>query len=298
MDLQRATEVFAEVRPRLFGIAYRMLGSALDAEDLVQEVWLRWQAADRTAVANPAAYLATAITRLAINAATTARATRETYIGPWLPEPVDTSADPQLGAERAAGLEFAMLLLLERLSPAERAAYVLREAFDYPYDQIAEITQGTEVAARQLVSRARKRIAAQRRVPVAATDQRRLLTAFLSAAMAGDLSTLERLFAQDVVSYTDGGGVKGAARIPVAGAQKVAKFVAAFSGRFWQGIEIRWIEVNGQPGAALSRTGSVVAVVALTATGEGIEQLLWTMNPAKLTGVPNMPVTDGGANLS
>src|SRR3954463_10054653 len=130
--------VFAGVRPRLFGIAYRMLGSAAEAEDIVQDVWLRWQAADHSVVLDPPAFLATTATRLAINLAQSARSRREMYVGPWLPEPVDTSTDPQLGAERGQALEFAVLLLLEKLSPTERAAYILREAFDYPYRQIAE----------------------------------------------------------------------------------------------------------------------------------------------------------------
>ncbi|MDQ7906072.1 sigma factor [Phytohabitans sp. ZYX-F-186] len=132
-DLEEAAAVFTSLRPRLFGIAYRMLGSASEAEDLVQDVWLRWQAYDRAAVVNPGAFLATTATRLAINALQSARARRETYIGPWLPEPVDTSADPYLGAERGAALELATLVLMEKLTLTERAAYVLREAFDYPY---------------------------------------------------------------------------------------------------------------------------------------------------------------------
>lgn len=136
-DLDEAAAVFLGVRPRLFGIEYRMLGSASEAEDLVQEAWLRWQAYDRAAVLDPAAFLATTTTRLAINALQSARARRETYVGPWLPEPVDTSADPYLGAERGEALEFATLLLMEKLTPNEGAAYVLREAFDHPYGQIA-----------------------------------------------------------------------------------------------------------------------------------------------------------------
>jgi RNA polymerase sigma-70 factor (ECF subfamily) len=281
-DLDQAAAVFAEVRPRLFGIAYRMLGSAIDAEDLVQETWLRWQNCDRSVVANPGAYLATAITRLAINAGQTARARHETYIGPWLPEPVDTSADPQLGAERGAVLEFAVLLLLEKLTPTERAAYVLREAFDYPYRQIAEIVQSTEVAARQLVSRGRKRLAAERRTPVAAPEQRRLLTAFMAAARAGDMSTLEQLFAADVVSYADGGGVVRASRIPVRGAKTVAKYIRAFVDRFWVGVDFAWVEANGQPGALLRRDGVPFAVVTVTTSDQGIDQVLWMMNPGKL----------------
>lgn len=284
-DLGRAADVFAEVRPRLFGIAYRMTGSVLDAEDLVQEVWLRWQAADRSAVAHPGAYLATAITRLAINAGQTARARHETYVGQWLPEPVDTSADPQLGAERGAALEFAVLLLLENLSPTERAAYVLREAFDYPYGQIAEIVQTTEATARQLVSRGRKRLTAERRTAAAAPEQRRLLEAFVSAARAGDLSALEKLFAADVVSYSDGGGVARASRIPVRGAGTVAKFVRAFANRFWVGVDVTWVEVNGQPGALLWRDGGAYALVTVTTSAEGIDQVLWQLNPGKLAAI-------------
>ena len=177
-DLEEAAAVFMSLRPRLFGIAYRMLSSANDAEDLVQEVWLRWQVYDRGTVLNPAAFLATTTTRLAINALQSARVRRETYIGPWLPEPVDTSADPYLGAERGEALEFAALLLMEKLTPNERAAYVLREAFDYPYAQIADILQSTEPAARQLVSRARKHMAGERRRPASAARQRELLTSF------------------------------------------------------------------------------------------------------------------------
>src|ERR1700742_2771522 len=135
---------FAGVRPRLFGIAYRMLGSAAEAEDVVQDVWMRWQSTNRNAIENPPAYLATTTTRLCINLTQSAHSRRESYIGTWLPEPVDTGADPGIGAERGEALKLAVLLLLEKLSPTERAAYVLREAFDYSYDQIASILQMEE----------------------------------------------------------------------------------------------------------------------------------------------------------
>jgi RNA polymerase sigma factor (sigma-70 family) len=191
-DLEEAAGVFTSLRPRLFGIAYRMLSSAAEAEDLVQDVWLRWQMCDRGAVADPAAFLATTTTRLAINALQSARVRRETYIGPWLPEPVDTSADPYLGAERGEALEFAALLLMEKLTPGQRGAYVLREAFDYPYAQIADILQSTEPAVRQLVCRARKDMTGRRRAPARAPVQRQLLTSFISAARSGDMTALER----------------------------------------------------------------------------------------------------------
>jgi RNA polymerase sigma-70 factor (TIGR02957 family) len=281
-DLAHAVALFSEVRPRLFGIAYRMLGSAAEAEDLVQEVWLRWQAADRGAVLNPGAYLATAITRLAINASQSARARRETYIGPWLPEPVDTSADPYLGAERDEALNFAVLLMLEKLSPHERAAYILREAFDYPYDEIAGILQSSEPAVRQLVSRARKHLRAERRTPASGPQHRRLLEAFVVAARTGDLAALETLLAKDVVSYSDGGGIRGASRIPVFGALRVAKYHRAFADRFWDGLEVDWATANGQSAAVLRRDGAVCAVLAIDVADERIDQVLWILNPAKI----------------
>jgi DNA-directed RNA polymerase specialized sigma24 family protein len=247
-------------------------------------VWLRWQSCDRSTVENPPAFLATVATRLAMNAAQSARARHETYIGPWLPEPVDTSADPLLGAERGEALEFAVLLLLEKLTPAERAAYVLREAFDYPYAQIADIIQLAEPAVRQLVSRARKHLTAERRKPAPASEQRRLLDAFLIAAQSGDLSRLEELFATDVVSYSDGGGVaKLAARIPVAGRTRVAKFIVAFSSHYWVDTELRAIEVNGQPAVVISRSGVPENIVSITTSADGIEQVLWMMNPEKIS---------------
>ena len=280
-DLEAATAVFTQVRPRLFGIAYRMLSSVTEAEDLLQDVWLRWQAYDRSTVANPEAFLATTTTRLAINVLQSAWKRRETYIGPWLPEPVDTEADPYLGAERAEALQFASLLLMEKLTPNERAAYVLREAFDYSYAQIADILSSTEPAVRQLVSRARKHITGERRAPVAAAEQRELLTTFLTAARMGDLTALERLFTPDVTSLSDGNGRKGVARTPVAGAERVAKFLKAISTWFWDGVEIRWATTNGQTSAVLVRDGSAYGLITVGATADGIDQILWLVNPEK-----------------
>jgi RNA polymerase sigma factor (sigma-70 family) len=182
---------FMSVRPRLFGIAYRMLGSAAEAEDVVQDVWVRWQTADRSVVRDAAAFLATTTTRLAINVMQSARSRRETSAGPWLPEPVDTSADPELGAEHGEGLEAGILLLLEHLSPTERAAYILREAFDYTYRDIANVLRLEEANARQVVTRARQHVADGRRMPAHSTEQRRLLKAFIAAAHNGDVASLE-----------------------------------------------------------------------------------------------------------
>src|SRR5499427_6712675 len=215
---------FAGVRPRLFGIAYRMLGSASEAEDVVQDVWLRWQSVNRKAVEHPPAFLATTTTRICINLAQSAQNRHETYVGTWLPEPVDTSADPGLGAERSEALKLAVLLILEKLSPTERAAYVLREAFDYSYDQIASILQMEEANVRQLVSRARKHIEDGRRTSVSSNEQRRFLEAFVAAAQKGDMTALEGLFAEDVVSYSDGGGLVRAASVPVSGTWRDSEF--------------------------------------------------------------------------
>jgi RNA polymerase sigma-70 factor (ECF subfamily) len=181
---------FLSARPRLFGIAYRMLGSAAEAEDIVQDVWVRWQTAERGAVRNASAFLARATTRLAINAIQSARSRHETCVGPWLPEPVDTSAEPRVGAERGEALKCAVLVLLEKLSPTARAAYVLREAFDYAYREIADILRLEEANARQLVTRARQRVIDEHRAPVTPVEQQRLLNAFISVARGGDVAAL------------------------------------------------------------------------------------------------------------
>jgi RNA polymerase sigma-70 factor (TIGR02957 family) len=281
-DLDEATAVFQGLRPRLFGIAYRMLSSASEAEDLLQEVWLRWQATDRSQVKNPGAFLATTTTRLAINELQSARVRRETYIGPWLPEPVDTSADPYLGAERGEALEFAALLLMEKLTPNERAAYVLREAFDYPYGQIADILQSTEPAVRQLVSRARKHVAGDRRTPVAADEQKELLTRFIAAARSGDMAGLEALFAADVQSVSDGNGAIRVARTPVVGPERVAKFFAAISGWYWDGVEISWASANGGTAAVMRKNGEFIGVITVTGSESRIDRVLWMVVPEKL----------------
>ena len=196
---EEALSAFLMARRRLFGIAYRMLGSAAEAEDVVQDVWIRWQTTDRSAVRNPAALMVTATKRLAMNLLQSARARRETPVGPWRAEPVD-SVDPGLGVERGEALKSAVQLLLEKLSPTERAAFVLREAFTYPYRQIAATLRVEEANARQLVARARDHIWSGRRAPVSPAEQRRLFSAFVAAARTGDLAGLEGLFASEVVA--------------------------------------------------------------------------------------------------
>ena len=276
---------FETVRPRLFGIAYRMLGSAAEAEDIVQDAWLRWQGTNRSVVVDPPAFLSTTTTRLAITFAQSARLRRETYIGPWLPEPIDTSGDPCLGAERGEALEFAVLLLLEKLSPTERAAYILREAFDYSYDQIAHTIRSTEANARQLVTRARKHISDGRRRVVDSREQKRLLNAFIVASQKGDLPTLETLFTSDVVSYADGGGALHVARLPVSGRDRVAKYFASVGSFMDKGVTIEWVETNGQAGALVMRSGSAIGLATIEASEEGIFRILLMMRPSKLAAI-------------
>lgn len=284
---------FDASRSRLFGIAYRMLGSVAEAEDVVQEAWLRWQQTDRSMVENPAGFLTTVTTRLAINVAESARKRREVYVGPWLPEPVDTSADPALGAENAEALEAAVLVLLERLPARERAAYVLREAFDYPYPRVAEILEISEANTRQVVTRARQHVAEHRTAPVDRVEHRRLLEAFVTAARTGDLAGLERLFAADVVSASDGAGIaRNAARVPVVGRSRVARLVAGFRDRFWPGTTVRVLETNAQPSVLISRGEEPVALLSIVAGPEGIEQLLWVMVPDKLSQIATLPGQD------
>lgn len=196
---------FLNVRPRLFGIAYRMLGSAAEAEDIVQDAWVRWQNADRGLVRDAAAFLATTTTRLAINSMQSARSRRETCVEPWIQEPVDMSADPELGAERGEALELGVVMLLEKLSPKERAAYILREAFDYAYRDIANVLRLEEANARQVVTRARQHIVNGRRMPATSTEQRRLLETFIAASRNGDVAGLERLVVSAAEPASDGG---------------------------------------------------------------------------------------------
>ena len=200
--LDDGLSAFVGVRNRLFGIAYRMLGCATEAEDIVQDVWLRWQFTNRSVVLNSSAFLAATTTRMCINLIQSARSRRETCVGQWLLEPIDTFADPRESAERKEALKLAVLVLLERLGPTERAAYVLREAFDYPYRQIADILQMKEANVRQLVTRARKHVTDGRRTSVDSSEQQRLFVAFMDAAQKGDSAALEDLFVSDIAPVT------------------------------------------------------------------------------------------------
>ena len=284
-DVDVATEEFQAARPRLFGIAYRMLGTVAEAEDVVQDAWLRWQGTDRSQVRNPAAFLSTVTVRLAINASESARARREVYTGPWLPEPVLTANDPALGAERTESLEIGLLLLLERLTPNERAVYLLREAFDYDYREIAEVLEISESNARQLATRARTHLEDGRSKPVATGERDRLLRAFLAAAQSGDLEQLEGVLADDIVLYADGGGVVTASPRPVVGRDRLTKLFSAGGAGFTEGVSVSYVEANGENAAVLSRDGEPFAFCSITAGEQGIDQLFVVLNPEKLRGL-------------
>lgn len=284
LDIDSAAAEFETVRPRLFGVAYRMLGTVAEAEDVVQDAWIRWQGTDRSQVRNPSAFLTTVTTRLAINASDSARARHEVYVGPWLPEPVLTEHDPALGAERTEALEIGLLRLLERLTPNERAVYLLREAFDYGFGEIAEVLEISEANARQLASRARAHLDEHGSKPVATAERDRLLRAFLAAAQSGRLEELESILAEDIVLYSDGGGVVAAARRPVVGRDRVTKLVEGGAGNL-DGVTVSFIEVNGETAALLVRGGEPLALCSITAGKGGIESLYFLLNPEKLRGL-------------
>jgi RNA polymerase sigma-70 factor (TIGR02957 family) len=280
-----ALDEFQEQRRRLFGIAYRMLGSATDAEDVLQDAWLRWQAVDPARVDDPAAFLARTVTNLCLNALTSARARREVYLGPWLPEPVltgDGDLGPLEDAVQRESVSFALLALLERLSPAERAAYVLREAFAYSSREVAELIGTTEANARQLHSRARRRVTGAQTRQVSTAQWQDLIARFLIAARDGDVAGLEALLAADVVSRADGGGIVNAARRPVQGRENVARYVAGLVARFTEGLLPVFVEVNGAPAVAFTDGENLRGVLVLHADGERLTALDLVVNPEKL----------------
>jgi RNA polymerase sigma-70 factor (ECF subfamily) len=276
---------FVALRPRLLGIAYRLLGSMWDAEDVVADAMVRWLRTDRSQVREPAAFLTTVVSRLALDQLRSARATRETYTGPWLPEPViaDDTLDPLDSLVKRETLSLATLRLMEELTPPERAVFVLREAFDVRYAQIAEILDVSESNARQLLHRAQERLAQGRRG--AAADESRhaeLLERLLWAAGEGRLAELEELLAADVVSYNDGGGRARAALIPVVGRRKIMAFLAGLRRRFDLSPSVRILEVNGAPAAQFS-LGGQDALAALEVRDGRIVSILTVLNPDKLS---------------
>jgi len=278
---------FAAARRQLFAVAYRMLGSVADTEDVLQDTYLRWQSADRSAVESAPAYLTTIVTRLCLDLLGSARRRRETYVGPWLPEPLvtDTSPDPAEAAELADSLSMAFLVLLESLTPLERAAFLLREVFGYGYDEVGRMLQRDEAACRQLVSRARRHVSGRRPRFAASRDEgERLTTEFLVACGTGDVDGLVVLLADDVVLWSDGGGVVSAARRPVVGADKVARFLVGIAHMDPGPLRIDLTWVNAAPGAVIRGPAGPISVMALDVADDGrIAGVHIVRNPEKLT---------------
>ena len=280
-------------RPRLEAIAYRLLGSADEAQDLVQETFLRWQAADVDRVKVPEAWLTRVLTNLCLNHLSSARARRETYVGRWLPEPL-LAGDPMLGpadtAEQREAVSYAVLTLMERLSPNERAVYVLREAFDYPHREIAEVLDITEAASQQLFHRAQKHVAHPKARPdIDKAAAQRIVEEFLAAATSGQTDELIRLLTKDAIAIGDGGGKVPARTKAFEGAVAVAKFVwgmftPAGAKRAIVGgsPEIYAWTANGEPAAVAVVDGRVVAIMCLEVTAEGITACRTQANPDKL----------------
>ena len=281
-DLDELAAGFEGLRPRLFGIAYRMLGSAVEAEDVVQDAWVRWQTTDRSSILSPGAFLTTMTTRLSLNVATSSRRRREVYIGPWVPEPVRTSTDPQLGAENTEALEIGLLMLMERLTPMERAVYLLHEAFDYPYRDIAEVIETTEANARQLSRRARLHLTQHSDTQVTVDQKNRLLRTFLAAAQSGDVQRLQALLTDDITVYSDGGGIVSAARRPIEGRERVARFIFGAFNKVPEDIDIQFTQVNGAEAVLARRAGEPYLVGMIDSTGAGIDRIFFVMNPDKL----------------
>ncbi|MEU9480075.1 RNA polymerase sigma-70 factor [Streptomyces sp. NPDC048191] len=277
---------FESHRPRLFGLAYRLLGSAHEAEDAVQDAYLRFSGADRASIEHPGAWLAKAVTNLCLTRLTSARARREEYPGTWLPEPVVTS-DGTLGplesVERREQVSMALLVLLERLTPTERAVYVLREAFGYAHRDIAGVLDLSEANCRQLYRRAVARVAVpEGRFEPAPQRQEELVMSFLTAAREGDLAGLEKLLAADVTYWGDGGGKVSAVRRPIEGREKVVRFLVGGAERFTGGLDIVVMEVNGASALA-GWAGDVLVGVAAFELRDGlIAHVRTVMNPDKL----------------
>ncbi|HEX8857472.1 MAG TPA: RNA polymerase sigma-70 factor [Thermoleophilaceae bacterium] len=279
------TDVYEDLRPLMFSIAYRMLGSVSEAEDVVQEAFLRLHR-ERGQVESPKAWLSTTTTRLAIDQLRSARARRETYVGEWLPEPLLTSGDEtSRHAEVADSLSTAFLVLLESLSPVERAVFLLREVFDYPYDQIAAIVDKSQDNVRQLAVRARRHVDERRlRFDASREERDELARKFFAAAEEGDLEGLEALLAEDVVLHGDGGGKAPALARPIHGRERVAKVLLGWV-RQMAGfdLDMRIVEVNGQPGAmTLDTEGAIVNVMSLDVAEGRIQGINSIVNPDKL----------------
>lgn len=281
-------ETFNQHRPLLFSIAYRMLSSVMDAEDMVQETFLRWQQAAGADVRSPRSYLSTVVTRLCIDELRSARVRREEYIGPWLPEPLVTD-DVEENVALADSISMAFLVVLESLSPTERAAFLLREVFDYEYGEVARILDKSEASCRQLVHRARDHVSEHRpRFDATREEAEEIARRFLEAARTGDMEALIDMLAPDATLWSDGGGKVSAAINPVYGAEKVARFMIGINRKAPPNVTSRMITLNGQPGV-ISYTGDEPYVVAVAEIMDGkVCGIRAINNPDKLKRMPRL----------
>ncbi|GAA0940346.1 MULTISPECIES: RNA polymerase sigma-70 factor [Streptomyces violaceusniger group] len=280
------TTTFEEHRRMLFGIAYRMLGSVADAEDVVQDAWLRCSQVS-TPVRDPAGYLVRTVTNLALNRLTSAAATREQYVGPWLPEPLVTRPDIGEEAELAESVSLAMLVVLESLSPLERAVFVLKEVFGFSFREIAGMLDRGEAAVRQVGSRARAHVQARKpRYDAPAEVRRQVTEEFLAACLGGDLNRMMELLAPDVTAWSDGGGKVKAALRPQRGADKVARFLAAVIAQPMDDPQAHAVDVNGRPGLLFTVAGRPDAVVCAEVEDGRITEIRIVRNPEKLRHLP------------
>ena len=281
-----ATDVFVAHRNLLFTVAYEMLGSAADAEDVLQEVWLRWVKVDMAQVQDPRAYLVRITTRQSLNRLRTMGRRKESYVGPWLPEPMLTTPDVAQDVELAESVSMAMLLVLETLSPTERAVFVLREAFDVSYDEIAAAVDKTPAAVRQIAHRARQHVDARRpRKVVSPSETRAALESLKHAIETGDLQGLLDVLAPEVVMLNDGGGVRQAATRPITGADRVARLIVGGIGKHDVTLTTEPIVVNGNPALALHVDGEFDGIVAIRVENAQVTGLYYVRNPEKLTRV-------------
>ncbi|MEU7784853.1 MULTISPECIES: RNA polymerase sigma-70 factor [unclassified Amycolatopsis] len=281
-----ATDTFVAHRNLLFTVAYEMLGSAADAEDVLQETWLRWADVDPAGVREERAYLVRITTRLALNRLRTLKRRKEAYVGPWLPEPLLTTPDVAENVELAESVSMALMLVLETLAPTERAVFVLREVFDFGYDEIAAAVGKTPAAVRQIAHRARRHVDARRpRETVSARETRAVLESFQRALESRDLQGLLDVLAPDVVLMSDGGGVKQAVPRPITGADRLARLVLGGLARNAAALTTEATVVNGNPGLTLRLDGELDGVMAVRVEGGRISGLYYVRNPEKLTRV-------------
>lgn len=286
---QTDTQLFESYRPLLFAIAYRMLGSVMEAEDMVQETYLRYIAADPATVTAPKAFLTTITTRLCLDHLKSAQVQREEYVGPWLPEPLVTEESPAQMVEQKETISMAFLVLLETLSPVERAVFLLREVFDYGYGEIAQIVGKSEVNCRQLYSRAKKYLVSRRpQFDPSPTTQHTLLTGFMQALAQGDEALLVTLLAEDIEFWSDGGGRVTAARHPLFGRERVARFLFGIFRKRPDDMQVKVMEINGTKSLIIRTDGRIYGVMNFLCNAGQISEIRTVINPDKLRHLQSM----------